>query len=165
MIPLSPGHTLQHTECAPSTASSQASQPPLMHHCHQASCRGVLLEHKHPSTSSYSTWMSCRSFMMLRAWGCSISTWMRGSAATCMGQQRHQAVSCRQWKSPIRNSSPPLQGASVPEKQSKKIKKKGAHVTQKGKSQVSQLSSLWELQIFAELYPIFLHICPTSKDG
>lgn len=80
---------------------------------------------------------------MLRAWGCSISTWMRGSAATCMGQQCHQAVSCRQWKSPIRNSSTPLQGASVPEKQSKKIKKKRS--TRDTKRKISSFSALFSL--------------------
>lgn len=58
MTPPSPGCTLQHSMC---TEHKQLPgiPTPLMHHSHQASCQGVLLEHQHPSNSSKCTWPGC----------------------------------------------------------------------------------------------------------
>lgn len=80
--------------------------------------------------------------MMPLAWGCTISTWVRGSAPACMGQQSPgcapQAVAepHREWLSPSAGRF-----TSVPEKQSKRKKKKKDH-TRHRKGNLKFLSSL-----------------------
>lgn len=98
--------------------------------------------------------------------GCDIGPLSKGLSTHHTASTRHQHDAGHGRQSPTAPSLGkarllplPSTSRSVPGKQSKK---RAARDTRR-KPEVSQSSSLRELQIFAVFYPIFFHICPTDE--